>query len=54
MVKNERKLTKNQESVESKGVGVDVDADACRDRGFTRPKVYSSAFIPCSYEIELS
>lgn len=35
MVKNERKLAKNQESVECKS----VDDDAYRDRGFTRPKV---------------
>lgn len=42
MVKNERKLTKFQESVESKS----VNDDAYRDRGFTRPKVYSSAFVP--------
>ncbi|KAI3447309.1 hypothetical protein Pfo_003974 [Paulownia fortunei] len=35
MVKNERKLAKNQESVEGKT----VDGDAYLDRGFTRPKV---------------
>ncbi|KAH6798337.1 U3 small nucleolar RNA-associated protein [Perilla frutescens var. frutescens] len=35
IVKNEKKLAKNQESVESKS----VDDDAYRDRGFTRPKV---------------
>ncbi|PIN11545.1 hypothetical protein CDL12_15848 [Handroanthus impetiginosus] len=35
MVKNGRKLAKNQESAEVKS----IDAEACRDRGFTRPKV---------------
>ncbi|XP_057775632.1 protein NUCLEOLAR FACTOR 1-like [Salvia miltiorrhiza] len=35
MVKNERKLSKNQVSVECQS----VDDDAYRDRGFTRPKV---------------
>lgn len=35
IVKNERKLAKSQESVESKT----FDDDAYRDRGFTRPKV---------------
>ncbi|KAK6126629.1 hypothetical protein DH2020_039639 [Rehmannia glutinosa] len=35
VVKNERKLAKNQESVEGKT----VNADAYLDRGFTRPKV---------------
>lgn len=50
MIKNERKLAKNEKSVES----TSVDDDAFRDRGFTRPKVYSSAFIPRKYEIKLS
>ncbi|KAG6412119.1 hypothetical protein SASPL_124788 [Salvia splendens] len=36
MVKNERKLAKNQGSVECKSVD---DDDAYRDRGFTRPKI---------------
>lgn len=50
MVKNERKLAKNQESIDCKSVG----DDAYRDRGFTRPKVCSAAFIPCNFEIDLS
>lgn len=50
IVKNERKLAKNQESVESKT----FDDDAYRDRGFTRPKVHSSVLMPCSYGIESS
>lgn len=49
MIKNEKKLAKSEGSMESKS----VDDDAFRDRGFTRPKVYSSAFIPCNYEVEL-
>ncbi|KAL9150355.1 hypothetical protein ABFS82_12G163000 [Erythranthe guttata] len=35
MVKNERKLSKNQETVD----GQNLEDDACLDRGFTRPKV---------------
>ncbi|KAL8509561.1 hypothetical protein ACS0TY_016687 [Phlomoides rotata] len=35
MVKNERKLAKNQDSVDAES----VDDDAYRDRGYTRPKV---------------
>lgn len=50
MVKNERKLAKNQESLEGKS----VDDDAYLDRGFTRPKVYSSAFMPYNYGMEIS
>lgn len=50
IVKNERKLAKSQESVESKT----FNDDAYRDRGFTRPKVHSSVRMPCSYGIETS
>lgn len=49
MAKNERKLAKNQDSVDCES----VDDDAYRDRGYTRPKVNSPAFMPYNYGTEM-